>query len=596
MVAGVYALGAAATRRLRGDAAEPIDRAAGFVLATALVAAVVHALALAGLATVGTLRPIGWALALGGALAFARLVARGPGLLAGLGTALGDGSWGTRVGLGLALVTGAALAAAALGPPTDADSLDYHLGVPLDWLRHGGAYARPDWLHARLVGLGEALSLLGLAAGTDALGAAFQAAGLAVAVVAVGTFARTPADRGLGALLVVGAPVMAFLVPNQKPQLLPMAATTAGLIIVTRRFTTLDRGSALLAFGCVAFAMACKYPFLVTGGMVLLTGLAAAARSRRLGSTLAAGVGTVLVLALPVYARNLAFYGDPFSPMLEGWRSAPDPAVLAFAAHLREYGGELSWGRALRLPWDLAVTLDPGKLSTVLGVGVLSALAAPWRHRGAWRLLWPAALAAACLVPLTQPAPRYFLEPYLWVAAAVVDAPWGWRKTLLAGLVAAQGVLAVGMALVAAGTLLPGAFTWGARDLVMTTTADGYAEAKWLDGILPASAVVLAENRSHALLPRPFVVPDRVEVKLPAPVRVPRVAALLAERRVTTLVAAHPLHGSRLAPLAPCAGRPIGGPARFPIATRNPFNRGRTYEVVAAPLDPDSSACQAALR
>ncbi|NIR58223.1 MAG: DUF1420 domain-containing protein, partial [Gammaproteobacteria bacterium] len=31
---------------------------------------------------------------------------------------------------------------AALGPVTDADSLDYHLGVPLDWLRHGGAYAR----------------------------------------------------------------------------------------------------------------------------------------------------------------------------------------------------------------------------------------------------------------------------------------------------------------------------------------------------------------------------------------------------------------------------------------------------------------------
>ena len=35
---------------------------------------------------------------------------------------------------------------AALGPATDADSLDYHLGVPLDWLRNGGAYARPDWL------------------------------------------------------------------------------------------------------------------------------------------------------------------------------------------------------------------------------------------------------------------------------------------------------------------------------------------------------------------------------------------------------------------------------------------------------------------
>ena len=91
-------------------------------------------------------------------------------------------SWTERLGLGLSLVITLALFGAVLGPATDADSLEYHLGVPLDWLRHGGAYARPDWFHARLAGLGEAINMLGLAMGTDNLGAVFQAAGLVVAI------------------------------------------------------------------------------------------------------------------------------------------------------------------------------------------------------------------------------------------------------------------------------------------------------------------------------------------------------------------------------------------------------------------------------
>ena len=58
-----------------------------------------------------------------------------------------------------AIITGLLLA--CLGPPSDADSLDYHLGVPLDWLRNGGSYPRPDWFHGRLIGLGESINLFG---------------------------------------------------------------------------------------------------------------------------------------------------------------------------------------------------------------------------------------------------------------------------------------------------------------------------------------------------------------------------------------------------------------------------------------------------
>src|SRR5262245_50220081 len=114
-----------------------------------------------------------------------------------------------------------ALFATALGPVSDIDSLDYHLGVPLAWLRHGSATSLPEWFHARLVGVGEGLSLLGLALGGDSLGAVFQASGLVVAVIAVTAGRRRLEDRLLAMTLVTASPILLSLIATQKPMLLP---------------------------------------------------------------------------------------------------------------------------------------------------------------------------------------------------------------------------------------------------------------------------------------------------------------------------------------------------------------------------------------
>ena len=119
------------------------------------------------------------------------------------------GSRVNRYALTVSIVALTGLFAAALGPAIDADSLDYHLAVPLDWLRHGGAYPRPDCSAARYVGLGESLNMLGLAAGTDGLGAAFQAAGLVVALIGGYGLCLDPRDRLFAVVLVVACPIIA---------------------------------------------------------------------------------------------------------------------------------------------------------------------------------------------------------------------------------------------------------------------------------------------------------------------------------------------------------------------------------------------------
>ena len=239
VVLGTLNLSTRGARWLKIENKTPIELAAAFVLTTGLLAALLHAVAWAGYASLPLLRWVGWALAALGILELSRWK---PGKLMNLlGEYWREGSRVERFALIISGLTLIGLFAAALGPATDADSLDYHLGVPLDWLRHGGAYPRPDWLHARLVGgLGECLNMLGLAAGTDRLGAVFQVAGLVVALLGVAAFAKTRADHLFAALLVVGCPVMATLITAQKPQLLPTGALTVALVIVIQRFKTFN--------------------------------------------------------------------------------------------------------------------------------------------------------------------------------------------------------------------------------------------------------------------------------------------------------------------------------------------------------------------
>src|SRR5262245_50532739 len=185
IVAGIAYLGWRVAVRLRRERVEALDVAAGFVAVTAAAAAVVHGLALAQLSTLAVLRPIAWSLGVVGAFALVRHRAGIANTVRSEIAALWQTPALERAAALIAGVSIVGLGLAAFGPPTDADSLDYHLGLALEWLRHGGAYPRPDWYPSQLAGIGESLNMLGLAGGTDGLGAGLQWGGVIAAAIAV---------------------------------------------------------------------------------------------------------------------------------------------------------------------------------------------------------------------------------------------------------------------------------------------------------------------------------------------------------------------------------------------------------------------------
>ena len=533
--------------------------AARFVVAFALVGATVNALLLAHLAGLVVLRVIAGVLAVAGVVTIPRSFRAAAQALRGL--------WGKSFFDIAAFVVAACsvggMGLASVGPVTDPDSLDYHLGVPLDWLRHGGVTVEPHWLHARLTGLGEALNTLGLAAGTDCLGAVLQVSGLVVVMAVVSGAGKTLRDRMFGLLLAL-PPAILPLTTSQKPQLLP----AAGLVVAMMLARTAQSGADFaLVFGCAAFAVACKYSFAVSGGVVVVAALVWAYRRGRLAVASGWAVVAFAVLVLPGLGRNFVLYGDPVSPFLEGLQAHPDREVTQFATYLGNVGGAHTAEGIARFVGHTIWPEGAGDVQTILGIGLAGLLLAAGTQ-GSFAALAGFAAVFGFTIWRGQMAPRYLLEGYWWCAAVAVAVPWPRFKSLLFYGLTVQTAGVAAMALFAAGMLFPGALTPGLRERVMQRATYGYAEAQWVDRVVPKDATLMSQSRAYALMPRPF--------------RIPWCAACgsgfeVDARADDVLVLGYPVE--EMFPQG-CPSTVLAGPVWLRYAARNPFNR-RAYQVVA---------------
>jgi hypothetical protein len=590
VVLGTFYLGSQLARGLRvRQRPSSLDVVAGFVSVTAVVAAAVHILSLLGAANITALRIVGGGLAASSLGVLSRTVrasARASTQRALL--LFKEGTVPQRLVLLAAGVTVLGLALASFGPPTDIDTLAYHLSVPLDWLANGGAHATPDWLHARLVGVGESLNMLGLAIGTDCLGSVFQFSGILFAIVSLASVAVTSADRIFAIAIVASCPVLPFLTLTAKPQLMPTASSTIALaLFVSHRrtaFSLIDLGTLWLMFGCISFAIACKYSFIPGGVALTILIVGSLRRSGWALKALLVWFATFVVIVLPVYVRNLQFYGDPLSPVFEAFRPGADPVIRTFSWYLRNFAGNHTLGVLLRAPWNLVVPSGPAQLTTVLGAGSLAVVAAVSLKDGNWTILIGATFVTLVAIAIGQLQARFFFESYLWYGLAAVVASSSLRKRLLFQTLSMQMCLTTAVAIYGAASLFPAALTAQQRERVMTRMAPDYTLSKWLDKILPADAVVAIDRRSILFMPRPVLPGDLAQMTTMShssdAAAVQRMRAALMNGGANTLVVTFPPGASPYGWLTPELGAPTNVSVAFPDVTRNPWKAGPPYTVL----------------
>jgi hypothetical protein len=476
----------------------------------------------------------------------------------------------------------------SLAAITNADSLDYHIGVAISLLNNGSFPVTPEWFDSRLAGSGEVLNALGLSIGAEQFGSLLQFAGV-IAITGLLFKSELPENattnkydpRPVLTIAAVSAPVLLFLVSSPKPQLLHIAMTSLAVALVfypSRRELTKRATISGFALICLLIMTAsqAKFSFMLSGGIIgVFSFYVMMRRKLYIPAILVSLFIAALVLGPPTLWKYYHFGGEPldslFMPFPGNW-----PGYDKFEFFLRNYTEN-----SLFFPLSLLIPSGIGVISTIIGAGLLVMLwLRPGRDLWIWGMVIMSLLVTILGALFGQQNSRFFLEPYYWILMAVSispavitsGAPLSWLKWP----VAIQAVMVTGIWLFGLITLAPSAISQGMRDKIMNRSADGYTVMQWADEVLPIDAVLLSNHRSVALAPRDVVSMDwSYYVQIDSKEAIPYLLRI-KERNVThVLIMGNP----REAKLKECFGDLVAGPSSARFATRNPINRGEPYAV-----------------
>ena len=478
----------------------------------------------------------------------------------------------------------------AMGPETSADALDYHLGIAIAILNHGGMPVVPEWFMGRLAGNGEVLNAIGLSIGAEQFGSLLQFVSL-IGIVAIIKFApsvrcnQNENSLSLIALAAVSAPVLLFLVSSSKPQLWPTALTTlAFTLVVHPSRNNLARRDVLVGFTVICTlvmtASQAKFNHLLGGGVVGIIAMFVMMQRRYfLSMIIIPFCAATAILLPPVLWKAKVYNASWLDSLTKPWPGGlPGTEKMDFAIRYLMNGDS-----PLPFPLSMLIPTAIGQFTTVLGIGALIILGLrPQKNV----LLWAGIVASAAVVLVNAfIAPhiaRMYLEPYFWLLIVVALQPS--RNFLhpyiwLRWPIYCQGAIMLGATWIGVGLLFPGALTSKWRAEVMRHYAVDYAIMEWANTKLPQNAVLLNGQRSMALTPRKSISTEWLSYVDAESSKATIYLNTIKNNQVTHIL----LTGATFAdlknhPLEQCFGKSAEGPGIARFVTRNPFNHGGKYE------------------
>jgi hypothetical protein len=457
--------------------------------------------------------------------------------------------------------------------PTDADSLDYHLGIPLEILKYGSIWYDRHLLHFRLVGFGEMINLFGVANGCIQLGAFMQ-------VIALGWLCTVfinavPAERRLLLLtMVVGLPLLLFLVPNQKHQLTGVACTALCIYLVTFHKEQLSGKVLALWALTLFFAIGIKYSFVISALPVLLLLFLYNNSYSQTIKQVTVFVLCFIIVLLPMFAFKYYHFGDPLSPLLEHFNENPDPAVMHFQHYLRAYSDS-----TLPFPVNIFMPASLGNLTTIMGWCAVVVIFFLFR-KGYPKETITIVTFLVLTTLFGQKTARFFIEPYMWVLPLIVTGYSDRMKKILFAGSNIQMVLLVPFFLYASFTLVPVILSDRLRHKTMLQYAHGYAESLWLNEILPENVTICTNIRAKTLLPRATFPREYISMLLNKDLTIRNEYAVMMSRYDPEYFV---FDSHRVKQVQQYYTVQEVARKTFYRATRNPFNR-QPYELVVCKL------------
>ncbi len=390
------------------------------------------------------------------------------------------------------------------GPVTSADSLDYHLYVS-KFISDNGIFPNSlNHFHTKLSGAGEILISLGLIVGAEQLGSILQFFG----IISILGILKNKNNLNYF-IIILGCPVLLFLVSSIKPQLFQIASTSLVFAVTLFYHPKAKKETLLKYFFCFLILTICsqvKFSFMLSYFIIGSYIFYDSFNKRLLFKTILIFVITYLFIILPPTIWKTFAYDTYFLKLIINPFPIDKPGLDNFYNYLVNAGrsGDMILG-----------IIFPDNLQTItnsLGLGVF-----------AYFILFRSIkknIISIILISLFiiigylkgQPSSRFFLEPLVWILITLSKNRMETKIPRVFSIVLfLQFIVIIPATIYGAFNLSIANFSNDLREKVLTKNADGYSLFKWANNELKKikyEGPIISMHRSIAFAENPVISSD----------------------------------------------------------------------------------------
>tara|TARA_Y100000768_G_scaffold273424_1_gene209326 strand:+ start:359 stop:2179 length:1821 start_codon:yes stop_codon:yes gene_type:complete len=388
----------------------------------------------------------------------------------------------------------------SLGLITDADSLDYHMGVPLYILNYEQYPNEKFWMHLTKSGSGEIFYTIGLINHAMQLPGLTQIAGI---LSITGLFLKKISfknnyDSYHLALIAISCPVLIFFVSSAKVQLIYVASST--LIFTTIFFSKsnlLKNTNIIIFFNILLVtAISAKFSFALSSSILWFSILFISYKNKLSIKYIFFSVIIFSYILIPRSIYRIDLYEfDLISSFL-------NPLPTHLYGYKQLYESLTSCGYNGCFPYWLIFPKSLGSLTETLGIGSVAILLIKFSKSKTFLAILAIIIVQIVLSFIFGPNnARWYIEPFMWSLIAVKFL--GFNNNIVKNIFFNLGLIQSSIIILpltfAIYSLTPGSFSTHYSDKILSKNADGYQLYKWVNKNQNKEDVLISTHRSFSL-------------------------------------------------------------------------------------------------
>ena len=452
----------------------------------------------------------------------------------------------------------------SISPPSMADALDYHYGIPLYLLKFNQIPSLDLWLHGNVGGNGDIFNSIAIYLGSDNFGSLIQLISILLFFLFLKKEINNKNKINFLIIFILSSPTILQLLSGPKFMLLPQLMTTTALyfFVKIKKIELIDFiFIAVLLMGAAQF----KSSFIISSSLIGFLTFYKALRFNKIKILFYTLLLTVIFFA-PTAIWNFSEVSsfnliNIFTPM-------PDEMMNNMKSFRENH---------LIYPLNLLIPDSLGKISTVIGFQFLL-LFFSFKKTKQFKSVILITFGTILIHSfIGMNVGRMYFEFILWLAISFIfinDKKINYN--FYTKLILPQLLLVFCLSFYFAATSVPTIFSNKSRDSFMIKNSNYYASIKWINNTLPLDAKVISEIRSVSLLKNEFAPTDWLDFDIPKN-KLIGYFNLLKEKKMNYIVLVTDTlnHHS----FKNCVSSEFAQSGNFIKATRNPLNRKGEYSL-----------------